>query len=479
MKSCADTIGRLGGDERGVAMVVAIGALATLLILSTVAFSASSTFSETSNVDSSARSAFQSAEAGLDVATYRINNLMPLGTEDSCIAGVESEIADGSCVASGTLANGASWSYEVTPELDEDNYDVLLPGGNCAGFPIQFDAADQDTTLRSRCITATGTALGEQRRVQARLALFTGTSQDDGGTTLFPVGGIIGLDGVSIKNSGKIHASVASNGLIDMQNASFVTGTATLGPGAPAPSLGNNSKIGPDSTPDVFYRSAAQGPWVLAPVDIGNTATVNRNGTGIGWTLTSGGAQVTYNAIRREAEFNNGKVTLLGGDYNFCKLEINNSSEFVVATGAKVRIFIDSPTRANSGCRSGTGTFTVKNSFKLIADEKTAQVQIYVYGGDVGGSPAVDIKNSSEFHALIHAPLASVEFKNSMTFYGAINAKRVEFKNASEFFFPSGGIGGLTPDTQNPEDTLTLFQRSAWRECQSDPSDPANPHSGC
>ena len=471
--------GRLCDDERGVAMVVAIGALAALLVLSTVAFSASSTFNETSNADRSSRSAFQSAEAGLDVATYRINNLVPLGAEDSCVAGVETEIADGSCVASGTLANGAGWSYEVTPDLDEDNYDDLLPGGNCAGYPIQFDAADQDLTLRSRCITATGTAFGASRRVQARLALFTGTSEESGGTTLFPVGGIIGLDGVTIKNSGKIYASVATNGLIDMQNASFVTGAATLGPGAPAPTLGNNSRIGPDNTPDVFYRTAAQGPWVLAPVDIGNTATVNRNGTGVGWTLTGGGAQVTYNATYREAEFNNGKVTLLGGDYNFCKLAMNNSTEFVVATGAKVRIFIDSPTRAGSGCRNGTGTFTVKNSFKLLADERTAQVQIYVYGGDVGGKPAVDINNSSEFHALIHAPLASIEFKNSMTFYGAINAKRVEFKNASDFYFPSGGISGLTPDTEDPEDTLTLFQRSAWRECRSAPSDPSNPHSGC
>jgi hypothetical protein len=469
---------RLRHDQDGVAMIVVIGALGVMLALSAAAFSASSQFNASSNVDRNARSAFQSAEAGLDVATYRINNLVPLGDEElGCVTSVEAALPDGSCVASGQLAGGASWSYEVTPELNQDNYEDLLPGGNCAGFPIEFDAGE-DLTLRSRCITAAGTAFGETRRVQARLALFTGTGSESGGTTLFPIGGIIGLDGVTIKNSGKIYGSIASNGLIDMQNASFVTGAATLGPGAPAPTLGNNSRIGPDSSPDVFYRSATQGPWVLAPVDIGNTATVNRNGTGIGWTL-SNGAQVTYNSTYREATFNNGKVTFSGGDYNFCKLEINNSTDFVVTPGARVRVFIDSPTRSGSGCRANTGTFTVKNSFKLLADESTAQFQIYVYGGDVGGRPAVDINNSSEFHALIHAPLASIEFKNSMKFYGAINAKRVEFKNASDFYWPTKGISGLTPDTETPADSLTLFQRSAWRECQSKPSVPGNLHSGC
>ncbi len=479
MNTLETMLRRLRHEQDGVAMIVAIGALGALLILSTVAFSASSTFNESSNTDRSARGAFQSAEAGLDVATYRINNLVPLGGEAlSCVASVETKLANGSCVSQGTLTSGATWSYQVTPELNESNYNQLLPGGKCAGFPIEFDADAQDLTLRSRCITATGTAFGETRRVQARLALFTGTSEESGGTSLFPVGGIIGLDGVSIKNSGKFYSSVASNGQVELKNASFITGTATLGPGAPAPILHNNSRIGPStSSPAVVYRTAAQGPWVLAPVDIGNTATVNVNGPN-SWTL-SNGAQVTYNATYREAEFNNGKVTLKGGDYNFCKLYMNNSTEFYIATGAKVRIFIDSPTRSGSGCRSGTGTFTVKNSFKLMADESNAQVQIYVYGGDVNGNPAVDINNSSEFHALIHAPLASVEFKNSMKFYGAINAKRVEFKNASDFYFPTNGISGLTPNTQTPQDTLTLFQRSAWRECQSAPTVSGNVHSGC
>lgn len=463
---------RLRTEQDGVAMVVAIGALGVLAVLSTVAFSASSRLSETSQVDRSARTAFQAAEAGLDVATYRVNNLLPLGTGLGCVAGVEDETADGSCVASDELANGASWTYEVTPDLDEQNYDDLLPGGHCAGFPIQFDNHDVDLTLRSRCITATGTAYGQTRRVQARLALFTGTSSESPGTTLFPVGGIIGLDGITLGNSATVEGSIASNGQIELNNSSEVKGSATLGPGAPPPDIGNSAEI----EQGTFYRSPAQGPWVLAPVDIGNTAAVNQNG--VGWTFSGG--SLSYNSTYRELIFtNSGTANFKGGDYNLCKLEARNSTRFTVTPGAKVRLFIDSPTRPGSGCREGTGTFVAKNSFELEADEKVAQFQIYVYGGDVGGNPAVELKNSAGFHAVLHAPLASVEFKNSVTFYGAINAKRVEFGNSSTFKWPVEGISGLTPDVETPANTLTLFQRSAWRECRSTPTDTGNRHSGC
>lgn len=455
-------------SEDGVAMIVAIGALSVLLTLSAFAFGASSQLTESSNDDQRQRGAFQTAEAGLDVATYRVNNLVPLG--EGCVAGVETTLPSGSCTGAGTLASGDSWSYEVTPPLTSTNYLTLLPAGVCAGFPIQFEE-EQNLTLLSRCITATGTSNGETTRVQARLALFTGAEENAPTPTLFPVGGIIGLSGIRLRNSNKIFGDLGSNGQIRLDNSNEVHGGATLGPGAPSVIMGNSGSVSEGTT----YRTPAQGPWVLAPVGIGNTATENQNV--VGWTVTGG--SYSYNAGYREAVFNNSNtVTFSGGDYNFCNLVMNNSIEFKVVPGAKVRLFIDSPTRPGSGCRSGTGRFLANNSIKVTADEKVAQFQIYVFGGDVDGQPAVYINNSGEFHALIHAPLASVVVENSIKLYGAINANYVDLKNSAEVYWPPDGISGLTPDPEEPENTLTLFQRSAWRQCQSAPTT-ASPHSGC
>src|SRR6185503_9954171 len=47
---------------------------------------------------------------------------------------------------------------------------------------------------------------------------------------------------------------------------------------------------------------------------------------------------------------NNGSLTLGGGTYNFCKVTTGNGSPITIATGAKVRFFLDSPDRAGSGC---------------------------------------------------------------------------------------------------------------------------------
>ena len=65
-------------SEDGVAIVVAIGALTVLLALSAMAFTGAMQLNESSNADREGRDAFQSAEAGLEVATYRVNNLLPL-----------------------------------------------------------------------------------------------------------------------------------------------------------------------------------------------------------------------------------------------------------------------------------------------------------------------------------------------------------------------------------------------------------------
>ncbi len=62
---------RVRSDESGVAMIVAIGTLMVLLTLTALVAEGSVQLSGTSNTDRNAKRAFQAAEAGLQVATYR------------------------------------------------------------------------------------------------------------------------------------------------------------------------------------------------------------------------------------------------------------------------------------------------------------------------------------------------------------------------------------------------------------------------
>ncbi len=435
---------RLASDERGVAMIVSMGVLAVILSLTAAVAANSVHVSDTSNRDRDEKRAFQAADAGLQVATYRLNKLAP--GDGLCVTNVVQAPVNGDCAATGSLGNGATWKYNLSP--------VLSVGDNCAGFPIT-----SVSQLLPRCITATGTVNGVKRRVQSRIVLNTGAP-------IFPMPGLIALNSMKFKNSSRIHAGMGANGLVELSNSNEVDGGIKLGPGAPAAQVGN-STIGGGG---ISYRSNQEGPWVLAPVDVGNSATVNDNGS---WTR-SGGNTAVWNGgdpAYRELQLDNGTLTLTGGTYNFCQLTVGNSVTIVVPQGAKVRVFIDSPNRPGSGCRSNvdTGRFVVNNGLSILGNAD--QFQLYVYGGDTSYGPAVEINNSGDLHMGIHAPSASVLFKNSQRFWGGINAKNIEWKNSTDFWWDDSlsSLRGVT---------TSLYQRTAWRECQPDPTSSAAA-SGC
>lgn len=442
---------RISSDESGVAMVVAIGTLMILLTLTAFVAQGSLQLSRDSNTDRNAKRAFQAADAGLQVATYRLNKLAPL--DGQCIA--NAPILANGCTASGSLGNGASWTYHMTRVL------TFSDGAACAGFPISYDPNSSALSLAPRCITSTGTVNGVTRRVQARVVLFKGQP-------IFPLGGIICLQACSAGNAVTVHnGAIGANGSVSVGNSSSVSNGFQLAKGATL-SQGN-------STNPVTYRTNDEGPWVLTSVDIGNTATVNNNGN---WTFSSG-ATYTWNATTRRIDMSKGTLTLKGGVYNFCSIDIGNNATVAVAQGAKAVIYFDSPSRPGSGCAAGTGYLDANNNFdnpnvNPDGSPQTEALQIYVYGSDpAANKPAVAFNNSSALNAVIHAPNATVAFKNSAVVYGALNANKVNAVNSLDFTWGGQGVASLRTNA-----TVSLFQRTAWRQCASKPTT-SDPSSGC
>lgn len=438
-------------------MVVTMGALAVISILSAGLAADAVHLNGTSGKDRNSKRALAAAEAGLRAAAYRANKLAP--TNVLCVTDVVQLPIVGECPAfSENLGNGASYTYYVTP--------VLNTSDACAGLPIQYDG-DGGLTIVQRCVTSTGTVNGVKRRLQTRLAAFQGVP-------LFPVGGMVGLDSVTLDNSSTVAGGIGSNGLIKLGNSNSVSGNLEIGPSAPEPSIGNSTTTGP-----TVRRTTAQGPFVLAPVDVGNSATVNDN------VRISNGLQnpkvnpydassnVTLNTGTRVLTLgNSSSLTLSGGTYNFCDLIATNSAQITVAIGAKVRIFIDSPDRSGSGCPPGTGRLEANNSITFSNPSGVPEnLQLYVYGWN-NGQNVVDFKNSVFINGTIYAPQSKVLFKNSAQMTGGLAAKSIEFKNSINFtWVPS--LGDLRART------LTLYHRTAWHECRREPTNPADPESGC
>lgn len=451
MHTLSRRIARVRSEERGVAMVVAIGVVMVLLTLTALVAQGSVDLSRTSNEDRNAKRAFQAAEAGLQIATYRLNKLAPL--DGQCITNLP--ILANGCEATESLGNGASWSYHMTKVL------TLGDNASCAGFPIQYDPSDSSLTLAPRCITATGTVNGVSRRVQARIVLFKGQP-------IFPLGGIICLESCQAGNTMTVTSgAIGANGAVNVGNSSTVAGGFKLGPNATL-SQGNSGQL-------VTRRDNTEGPWVLTAVDIGNTATTNNNGN---WTFGTG-STYTWNAATRQLDMTKGTLTLKGGTYNFCSIDIGNNATIAVAQGAKAVIYIDSPSRSGSGCPAGSGYVDANNNFDnpnvyTNGAPQTEALQIYVYGSDpAANKPALSFKNSSALNAVIHAPNATVNFKNSATVFGAINSNKLTTVNSLNFTWGGQGVASLKTNL-----TVSLFQRTGWRECRSSPPT-SDPGSGC
>lgn len=471
---------RLIKEERGVALAAALGILAVLSVTSASVFAVSTRLSNTSTESRDAKRALAAADAGLEAATFRMNEIglqqtSKCFTTEAISPATGTDPETGSTPASGECAgvkesvgNGSSYTYYVTPALDE--------GDVCAGLPVFYTDTDGKVTVTQRCVTSIGESGGERRRIQARVASYIGTQ-------LFPVGGILAINGLKVNNTAIVSGVLGSNGQIELGNSSVVTGGIELGTAStPQPILGNGTTLGGP----VNTRSESQGAFVLAPVDMGNTATENDNAR-----ITSGqdsGTNVTYNATTRSLAIgNNGSLTLGGGTYNFCKFTMGNNSYVTIAVGARVRFFLDSPDRSNSGCipsgmtaaqarAAGWGGMVLNQGSNFNNPGHAINFQFYLYGYN-DGSHTVEFNNTAAINAAIYAPNSNLVWKNTAGITGGVSASTVEFKNSASFAW-AGDSGGFSLSDLRT-DTVSVYYRMAWKECQRRRTATADPESGC
>jgi type II secretory pathway pseudopilin PulG len=473
---------RLIKQETGIALATALAVLAVLSVMSASVFAVTQRLSDTSTADRDAKRALAAADAGMEAAMFRANKLglqstskcftteaVPPGSPPYTDPETGTTPAAGECPGvKEDLGNGATYTYYVTPELQENDV--------CAGLPVHYTDDTGKVTVTQRCVTSIGKAGNERRRVQERIASYIGTQ-------LFPVGGILAINGLKVQNTAIVSGALGSNGQIQLGNNSSVSGGIELGTAStPPPVLGSGTTLGGPVT----YRSESDGAFVLAPVDMGNTATENNNSR-----ITSGqdaGSNVTYNPTTRSLTLaNNGSLTLGGGTYNFCKVELGNNSYITIAVGARVRFFLDSPDRTGSGCipsgmtaatarAAGYGGMVLGEGSNFNNPGNAINFQIYMYGY-ADGSQTVEFNNTSAMNAAIYAPNSNLVWKNTAGITGGVAASTVEFKNSAQFAWAGDSNGFSLSDLRT--DTVSVYYRMAWTECRRKRTVATDPESGC
>ena len=425
-------------------------ALGMLLIVTLVAGGVSAlsiNASDEARDDRSAKRALSAAEAGLQLANLRLNNVPTLAA-NACLVGTASG-AECPTYAEESLGNGATARYWVSQRL--------AVGDTCGRIPTQT------STGTERCITSAGIVDGIQRRLQSRVLDFPTIS------SLVPVPGVFALNRVQFHNNTTVVGRVGSNKQVISNNTLTTQGV----------DIGTTGTV----TGNYNYTQAPTAPVVFSPdktltaVPVGNTATVNRNGS-----IVNGGG-VTYTAATRSLALSGATLTLTqSGDYNFCRITEMNGSSIRLAAGVSANIFVDAPNavRPGSGCSSGDGWGEIvsQGALSLNNPGTMANFKLFVVGwaptsayASSNGLTYLDFQNNFILNGLFYAPYAHADFKNNATVTGASALYEVDFKNNSNFTY-----GSAASDWDDPR---VHFQVQGWRECRSQPTSGSDPESGC
>jgi type II secretory pathway pseudopilin PulG len=471
-------------DESGVAMIIAVVALMAIGILISAAFAVALQTNGSSRSDANKINALEAAEAGLQVATYRLNMLYP--NDSNCVGdAVSAPNANNECISSSyTLGNGASYQFITTPTLPAST-------SNCIGYALA------SSNYAQRCITAIGTSNGVQMRAQIRVATFSAIP-------LFPYAGITAINQLNNGNNASINGYEATNGVLTLNNGVAFSG-CELGPGGSMTGQG-------------AYGICTQltSPIVLDPVDPGTSnlklstgacaappggeAAFQGTWCNDDYRITNGIADpsghttpedpssgISFDPVNRilSVSHPNATLTLTGGVYNFCEFDAPNNATINIAAGVNTEIIIDSPDDPGSGCPATcpagsscagqkSGNLNLNNNVTwLNASQNPLALQIFVYGYN-DGSGTVNFANNTAFWGLLYAPKSTLNMSNSSTnstFWGAISGRIVNVSNNFHFQWYQSA-GGLQARATG------VYYRTAWSQCTPTASS-SDPASGC
>jgi Tfp pilus assembly protein PilX len=464
-------------SEHGVAMPVMTWMLVVVSLLVTGFFTVSLQLSDSTNQDRSGKRALAAAEAGLQTAVYRLNQI-EVG-ENQCLAdGPTTPLAGSECPASAavSLGDNASFTYYVTPTFANQ-----AAGSGCVTLP------NQDSMPTDRCVTAIGTVNGVSRRLQVRVTNLPGPPS-------FNQVGVLGKTQVFLGNSSKVWSDVGTNGNAHFGNSAEtyevssidVDGAVMRGPGSTYTSEGSSQKI---AGGQVFVPAFE---FPATDFEAAEAAALNLQP---GWTKPNGTSYGNLPANLHQLTVT-GTATLAPGTYLFCRLHLNDGKHLRFHGTQPTKVYIDSPARVGSPCYGQSdpaGTFTADNSNQINVNAgKEHLVDFFVAGTpwngtrdryswcDPKGSPIkyeecrsdVVMDNSVDIKASVYAPTTTVEANNSVKWWGAIGADKIRFNNSVEFT-----LTGAVKD--RPSGSQGAALRTAWGECRPTATSAADPESGC
>jgi hypothetical protein len=393
---------RLRRDQRGMAVPTAL--FATIAGMGLVTAAALSTISvqRGTSVDEDRKAAIAAADAGANIALLRQNKVHSATTYMSypCIG----PGAGGTLVGAGPAADG--WCPAVSGTVGSSSY--------------TYRVSPLDTSTMQATIVSTGTSGNVSRRV-AMLA------RVQSGASVFGLERVIGRDWIHLDSNADVRVPVGSNGDITMDSNAAICGNIRHG-------------IGHGLTMESNAQQCAGYTVVEANRDLPSLSeskrlallTSNSNGRFFGQDVRTSSSDVTWDSSSRTLSLNSNSTLTMGGtDYLICRLVLDSNSGIIMAAGASVRIYFDTPEAC--GLPQGASQLELRSNTYITSTGYDPSQGLYEMPGlylfgSANQSTAVNFNSntqvSNEF--ILYAPNTDIVLDSNATYIGAMAGKTLD-----------------------------------------------------
>lgn len=492
-------------SERGMALPVALFAMISSMALAGTAVVATTDVQIGAQRDDSSKDAIAAADAGADVARVRqsrygfiLNQFNPcLAMEDGKLEKTDAEMIGGQawCPPVSGSVGSAGYVYRVSPV-----------GVECGAYEL--------------CVVSTGTADEVSRRIEVtydRSGLVTNKTekisfeerektivieeelreakekqekdvikqkeeelkkQQEEEAKRASVEGFIGRDGITLSGNADIRVGVGTNGNLSTSGNASICDDIRVGIGKKWTKSGNASQCS-------GYQFT-QGNVDLPPVTSfmpTNIATVNSNNRLVACTATNvplncqkdvftgkWSSKPPFDPKTRAISLSsNDTLTVGGGDYWICSISFSGNSQLIMAQGARVRFFFDTPEK----CGGNGNQLNLSGNNRISASGyQPALGQFEMPGFYFLGSPAgtSQINLSGNFgtvnEMVIYGPDTYVNISGNATFKGILVGRQINMSGNGKVEQDAGFQvpPELTPGLPEEESGDLEEEEEKWEE---------------
>ncbi|HYC81862.1 MAG TPA: hypothetical protein VEB65_08750 [Solirubrobacterales bacterium] len=493
LSACKQRLRALVRREDGMALPVALFAMIASMALAGSAVVATMDVQRGAHRDDSSKRAIAAADAGANIARARQTRYAyVLNEKNPCLRMGAGGVLER---APAELVGPQAWCPAISGSVNDASYVYRVS-------PVGVECGEQEL-----CIVSTGTADSVSRRIEVaydRSNPFGNTQENESWKTELDkkineleealekareegdvtkikeleeqltivreeeaakihLEGFVGREGIVLSGNADIRVGVGTNGNLETSGNATICGDIRHGVG--------KSWLASANAHQCSGYDVTEGNYVLPSVSSFmplNIATVNSNfrlvtcsqsRTPTGCqsdTLTGGNWSSNYpfNSSKREITLaGNSTLTIGGGDYWLCGMSFSGNSQLIIAKGAKVRFFFDTPEH----CGGNGNQLSFSGNNQIVAtgyQPSLGQFELpgFYFLGSTSGTSSLSLSGNSTVtnEMIIYAPDTYLNISGNATWKGIIAGRRIVMSGNGHV---EQDAGFQVPPELNPQPT--------------------------